>query len=504
MEQWDWENIEKITPKDYICVQKGDFQDVFDTFNLYRDEKLGLILEVESIVDYNEDFAGSQRPYGKHIPGVFYEAQPVILRHRIFEDVEIVLEGVVPYRFNRSFDLHKQRISKKEIATVYSLKSQPSSRTQKSEYLIEWLENFDGSNVLFSELIDEVVDITASKELCSNAPHALKMFNITKQRTSGRRCVYLELYDVAFYFGSADFDKNYKNRAFILYKKSIPDEETRRKIRDCLSFLVGSALLYLGCSCFSSDWHVNEFELFTPQTQDGSFLKIQAMHPFWLGVRSKNDLNSITTGFLLEHLYRIYDTYNLKHIFWVYWTAICTPMYSSAVHFGAIIESLQKSYLRMHSGSFSTSLIDSAEFKLIKKKLFSVLSEFSIKDEENQILKNKISALNQTPQSRLSERFFEALELTLNDDEKAAWKQRHNVAHGEHIDNDADFRLAIHNTNILKVLFHRVIMRIAGADDCVYYDYASLGFPLKRLSTGVDPYIPEQEIQQLENDDKKY
>ncbi|MGB1311740.1 MAG: hypothetical protein ACPG47_11030, partial [Leucothrix sp.] len=80
--------------------------------------------------------------------------------------------------------------------------------------------------------------------------------------------------------------------------------------------------------------------------------------------------------------------------------------------------------------------------------------------------------------------FLESLDLKLSDLEKSAWKQRNNAAHGNEVEEGSQIQL-IRETKVLKVIFHRVFLKIIIGSGH-YYDYYSIGFPVNELSECIE------------------
>jgi hypothetical protein len=67
-------------------------------------------------------------------------------------------------------------------------------------------------------------------------------------------------------------------------------------------------------------------------------------------------------------------------------------------------------------------------------------------------------------------------------EEALAWKRRNDAAHGNEMEAGVELSL-IQDNKLLKVVFHRMLLRITNASD-LYFDYATPGFPMRRL---IDP-----------------
>src|SRR5690606_22480031 len=67
-------------------------------------------------------------------------------------------------------------------------------------------------------------------------------------------CVHLGVEGLELFVGESKAKPEHVTKpGFILYLGT-PDEETRAKIRNCLSFCLGAFLLYLGHTKFDSEW----------------------------------------------------------------------------------------------------------------------------------------------------------------------------------------------------------------------------------------------------------
>jgi hypothetical protein len=69
---------------------------------------------------------------------------------------------------------------------------------------------------------------------------------------------------------------------------------------------------------------------------------LHVLAPAWLGVRSHNVLDTAKVSRLVSGLYEHCDELDFGNLSWGYWHAMCAPLHIKAVHFGAIIEALQR------------------------------------------------------------------------------------------------------------------------------------------------------------------
>ena len=82
------------------------------------------------------------------------------------------------------------------------------------------------------------------------------------------------------------------------------------------------------------------------------------------------------------------------------------------------------------------------------------------------------------PSSRVSEQVFGVLRLEVSATEQGAWKGRNVAAHGGSIAGNAVE--AIKNTKLLRLLFHRLLLKMIDGSD-VYRDYHTIGHPVRKL-----------------------
>jgi hypothetical protein len=73
--------------------------------------------------------------------------------------------------------------------------------------------------------------------------------------------------------------------------------------------------------------------------------------------------------------------------------------------------------------------------------------------------------------------------IELGSDEDDAWKRRNDAAHGVPIP-EGDELAAIRDMMLLRVLFHRLLLRMSGAADS-YVDYVTPGFAYRPVNEPV-------------------
>lgn len=360
MHSFEAECFEEYINKNYISVKNsGVLHYPIKSFSIKRDSDLNIIFT--SISEFNSTSNSKNIPVGT----VYTNKNQVILTDA-FSNVDFILDGVSPY----------SQVTKDDKVELSSIRSVEAILidNEKEKYLIEWVLNMDYSYFFYPDKIERTIKNETSINIGN-----INFNSIFTSRGKSRNCIHLKIDDFEVYLCKAE--KQEKGGAFILYNKSIT-EETRRKIRDCLSFAIGLPLIYLGYSTFTEDSRLVSFKAISGYDFNGAFnLSIQPPT-----IYHENRLNEIDSGIfsrLITSLYKSYDLYNLQHILWMYWHASCSPSHSTAVQLGACIESLQKSYFDNANNKLNKKIIqDKVEWKKFNASTLKIINNLNIKDEE--------------------------------------------------------------------------------------------------------------------------
>lgn len=442
-----------------------------------RDEKLNIILTTTS--DGNAESSAVDHPAGTvrmnndsiELTGIY--------------GCKVRMNGIQPLGHTVSLDNSGNNI-RTERSSVSSIEA-IIEEAGTGKYLIEWLENVDDGSYIWPDLIKTNIENNTFISIGTDS-NKIEMQEKSGSRNFGRCCIYLSIEEHQFYLVSSGEDKKSVGvkSGYILYLGT-PTSESRKKIRNCLSFILGRPLIKIGYSVFDSEWQLVSFKSLSAYSMNGAAFSIDSLPPAPLGTNYQRELDSDIIARLVSSIYKNYELYNFGYLSWAYWHAVLAPIHIAAVHYGACIESLQKSYIANHGKAFERRLIDKQKWKTFRREALKVLENLELDDTENRVLENKINSLNQTPQSVLTERFFENLGINFSDIEKAAWQQRNNAAHGIEIEDGGVIEL-IRELNILKVIFHRVFLKIINGGE-YYIDYYSFGFPIKFLSDSIDDAV---------------
>lgn len=442
-----------------------------------RDEDLNLILTTTS--DHNSKSNSIDHPPGT----VQINNDRVELTN--ISGSQVVMKGIQPFSYTVSTDNNGNSI-RTESSSISSVKVDIKNAST-GKYLIEWLENVDDGYFIWPESIETS---TKNSTLVSIGVGSSKveMKEESSYENFGRMGLFLEVGRHQLYLVSKGDDDNFNGikSGYILYL-GIPSSDERKKIRNCLSFALGRPLIKTGYSVYSTEWLLVSFKSISAYSMNGAAFSINSQPLCPLGKSYQGEIDSNIFAVLVSAIYNNYEEYRFGHLSWAYWHAVSAPVHIAAVHFGACIESLQKSYIENNGKVFKSALIEKSKWKEFRKATLQILLGLKLQETESRVLENKINSLNQTPQSVLTERFLRNLDIEFSEREKTAWQQRNNAAHGNEIEEGNHIQL-IKEIKILRVIFHRVFLKIIDGSKC-YIDYYSIGFPIKNLRDSVDKTV---------------
>ena len=461
------EIIELFNNQHSIDVINADtLYNPIQSINIKRDSNLKIILETTSNFD-------AKTKAETILAGMVYKNTNKVIFENKFSKRLFVLSSVTPYSLSVSI-VNK---AKTELSFFDSIKSTIESSIEE-KYLIEFVSNMEMKNFILPDKISIKKSIHETVNI-----EAIDLHNTAIEEMSSWGCIELTINDFTLYV--CRYTHNKQNFQYILYDKILSNDE-RRKIRDCISFILGKPIIYLGYVTYSEDSKMASFELKSGYDYKGAF-DLEALPPTILSSEisnvSKSTIDSNVFNQILISLYNNYDKYDFQHLFWIYWHASTSHFYSASVQFGGCIESLQNSYLEKNSNN---KIIESNEiWKNFRKSNINFIDELCINDEEKELLKNKINNINILPQQKLLEKLFDLLNIELTELESKTWKQRNIPAHGKKIENNTEY---IKGVKILRTLLNRLILKISSSSE-YYFDYYSLGteasYNFKLLKDGI-------------------
>lgn len=184
---------------------------------------------------------------------------------------------------------------------------------------------------------------------------------------------------------------------------------------------------------------------------------------------------------IVSALFINYDELKFNQLSWAYWYAVCAPLHTSAVHFGGLIEQLQRA-----SKKAETRLVNPDLWKQIASDISQTINELEIDQDSKRTLHNKVSSMNQAPANLTLKRLLGTLGLVIGDAETEAWKHRNAAAHGGVGNHPAEVIL---NSKLLRIMFHRLLAAITSCSDG-YIDYYNLNHPARPLGEAVPKRVP--------------
>jgi hypothetical protein len=113
------------------------------------------------------------------------------------------------------------------------------------------------------------------------------------------------------------------------------------------------------------------------------------------------------------------------------------------------------------------------------------VAKLEIPEEKKSALRQNIGGLNRVHQRDTMDAILKDIGVALGVDESQAWKRRNDAAHGIAMEDGEELDV-IRDIKLLKVMFHRMLLRIVNGADS-YHDYATPGFPIRKLADPVPP-----------------
>lgn len=350
-------------------------------------------------------------------------------------------------------------------------------RDQNRSYTIEWIDNLRSS---FSW--PEQTKCEENGNFFHNIGRGDEKITLHRptRRSGTTFAMHLMIQDVHIYILRGFSNEKKWQHGQIIYNEC-KTEEFRKRIRNCLSFILGIPIIYYGYTDYFEDWTPAYMKSVDAFSIDGLMFKLNDEPPYPLTAESgrhDGELLNYMVGALINN----YDQINFGYLCWAYWHARCAPLHTRAVYIGGLIEQLQR-----HSGMSKDTLLNCCSFGEIRSAVYKALDNMLIDTKVKKILSGKISNLNQSPAGLKLKRLFDKKSLSLGEPEEKAWSQRNASAHGGLGDSVIKTYL---NVELLRIIFHRLISAISGCSD-KYIDYYNIDYPVRSLAEAVPERIPE-------------
>ena len=475
MTNWQWECFDRYTHSGMLEVaDAGPLLSPISTFKIARNSKLDLILETLVIGEAHASNA-LDHPIGT----VWHPTGTVEFTGN--NEIRCTAHGVLPFSTNATVNAELVKETKQK-SQIHSLTARLQNDVPVA-YTIDWLGNLNRGSYVWNgvslinkqETVDTLTLGSGSEaiELSANGLSSNNMnFSGLEMVIAGVRL---------FLFGCAsDVSQGVERPGFIFYVGD-PTDEVRTKIRQILSFCLGNYLIYFGSTMLSERSEIVSLSAISPPSIGNmSEIIVVPPAPLFDGERVIAEQHIIAR--MANAIYAHYDELEFNSFSWAYWHARCAPVHMAAVHYGAAIEGLRRSYMDAHPERLNKNLItDGVKWKTLKDSLLKEIDATELESEVKTILTNKVNSnLNQTPQSVLSEKMLDGIGIRLGEVERDAWKSRHVGAHGGEM--DFDFVITtIRNTKLLKIVLHRIILKITGASD-LYFDDYTIGHAIRNVA----------------------
>ncbi len=354
-------------------------------------------------------------------------------------------------------------------------------------YTIDWLENLDRASGVWrtSSIISDKQETIDTRTLGHGAGAVELSARDLTRSTMSTSALNMVINGVQLYLcvSDLDFSKGCKKPGYIFYVGN-PDDAVRKKIREVLSFCLGNYLVYLGSTTLCQKSEIVTFSAVSPPSI-GRIFEIPVLPPAPLGDWCEQQVDQQAVSRMANAIYVHYDELRFAAFSWAYWHAMCAPVHMAAAHFGAAIEAVQDAYVKSHPAKFETKLIsDKAKWEALSGAFLTAIANAGLDPSISTILTNKVTSnLNQTPANVTSDKLLAEIGITLSFVESAAWKRRHIAAHGGELDVDSVIP-TIRETKLLKIILHRIVLKITGASDSYHDDY-SIGHSVQKVTDPV-------------------
>lgn len=432
-----WENIDHLNFKEYECIKKGFLRNNQGEISFFRDKESRLLLKVvgeATVKDFNfNDREGE-------IPREEFQLE---FKHHYLDQKILML--AIPE--SRKIKQVYGKNSYIDIYVVDEFEFTDKTCSIEAEYLIEFLDGLKIDHIFPHSM--EINETHEKKYELSGTN--LELIEKIINKTFTKNSIRTKLEDDDVYIIKLDFG----NRGLILYRKNL-ELFKRAKIRKIISFIFGCPLVFYGYSFVNKYMTPSYSYLRNIRDNERGQLAINVQVPTPLSLSALNIIDIDIFGNLIQELYVKYEEYDLDNIFFTYWVAVNSNSITAAVHYGALIEKLQATYMKIHEVSYS-KILDKSIFKRMREQLQQQLDEFELTSEQKRIFLDKIGNLNAYSQKDKMDFFCNDISLSLSDVEKKAWQQRNDAAHGNDI---IDVNQAWKNTLILRELVNKFLLKL--------------------------------------------
>ncbi|MGM4922583.1 hypothetical protein AB8A31_06730 [Tardiphaga sp. 804_B3_N1_9] len=478
MSEFLWDPVEGVMNGNLLrIVDAGPLRTPINSFVLRRKADLGLALETQIAQD-----AVSQVPES---PSGTLRMNDAIVRWDNGFGFEVLGKGVVSHAYSTSNDLIRDKHSATETSALHSVEA-TFPHAEAPVYTIDWLENVDSSWFIWPHTIKRE-RTTAETRTIGHGPDEFTVIDQDTRNSMGSHCVKVKVGDIEVHLCARWLEPGDRHRkpGCLIYRGT-PDDHTQKRIRNVLSFSLGMFLVSLGHTVYSADWRMVSFRAISSYSIDGRVFDLPVLPPVPLAARSNSEIDPARLNRLASALYAAYDELEFGDLNWGFWHARCATPHIAPVHFGAIIEALQKVCADRFSEEIATKIIDDGEtwtkfFDEVKR----LAEKLEIPEDRKPLLQQAAGRMNGMPHQAVMESILNRMKLQFGKAEKTAWRRRNDAAHGRAIPQGSELE-AIRDAQYLHGLFDRMLLKLVNASDS-YIDYSTPKHPIRPLAEAPTP-----------------
>lgn len=297
-----------------------------------------------------------------------------------------------------------------------------------------------------------------------------------------------------FEFRDTAFDVHYVGKTYgptwsenlsITYTEKygrIPNAEERKMIRDFLSFITGTTMIYIGNSSYDENGNQIGFEMDYPRTYGFEIKNIcrQAAEPPINDKVKSSQIYLGTVQNLIEPFMDLYEKLDLEALFTSYWYARNIAVPYGLPILSSALECLIRKWYDQVEANPDTLLMKKGDFRKRIKPVKELVEEQFIDTDFSERMKRKIDDMNRMSINEMIKYFFSKIEVPIGETEAKALQARNISAHGSFREKDNDYIEQYMMSKVYECLIIRTVLTLLRYEG-KYIDYGSLGFPEKAL-----------------------
>jgi hypothetical protein len=468
---WEREPFELINDGHFRVTEPGPLHVPINSFSVGRNEKQQLILTTLAPTD-----AKSSAP---DTPSGTVRLNTDVTELTNGAGARVILSGIQPLTVHTKHLHEKNEHLLTEEARLHRIEFH-NAGNESAAYTIDWLDNVPGF-YHWPDTIRTNVSTVVSR-VVALGDDGITLTSSGGRESFGKHAVKIWVGNTEVFFCALDREgiTDRKSPGCLIYRGT-PDQEFRKRVRNALSFALGAFLVDLGSVAYTAEWHVRSMRLedaysIGRRVYDLPYLHPAPLHPNWQHGVDRAPLQRAVNAILAK-----YEELDFGNLSWAYWHAMCATPHIAGVHFGAAIEALQRRHIEANPLKIQTRIVpDPSQWTQLSDAVLRAIDELNVAEESMTALRQNMGALNSVSQRSKMEAILREIDITLGPDEALAWRRRNDAAHGNEMEPGGELSL-IRDNKLLNVLFHRMLLGITKASDS-YFDYATPGFPIKRLN----------------------